>query len=208
MPKLAKFRRRRAKSNPAPKSNPPMATDVFEYIIPGFAAFAGSRFLTRVATVQISKRWPKYAKHAGAIAAAGTFATAWWGAHRVQQLEKYHHPIVVGSGLAAIQSLIQIYLPAIGWMVADPCAELEGGPLISNRQVAGGHAAALPVMSSIPEGFTETDANTWFSYNDAYDAGAYKGAARAPAIPPMMTAEPDEMQVDDLLNNDDMGSFS
>lgn len=203
MPKLAKFRRRHAKTNPAPKRNPPIATDIFEYIVPGFAAFAASRFITRVAAVQIAKRWPRYAKHAGALAAVGTFGATWYGGHHVKQLERYHHPIVVGSGLAALQSLIQIYLPAIGWMVADPCPELAAPP--ATNAVARGIEE-----QPVPAGFAETDANTWFSYNDAYDAGAYKGAtaapppARMPAVPP---SEPDEMQIDDLLDND-MGSFS
>jgi hypothetical protein len=223
MPKLAKFRRRHAKKNPGePKRNGPIGSDIVEYIAPGFAAFAATRFLTRVAAVQISKRWPKYAKHAGAIASVGSFAAAWLGAHKVKYLEKYHHPIVVGSGLAAIQSLIQLYLPMVGWMVSDASPEL--GAAKASSAVAGGIVATsslLPSMSAaqaqaappVPDGFTQTDANTWFSYNDSYDAGGYRGQAKAPPPSPMTSAAPDDQQIDDLLDDgsDDsnsMGSFS
>jgi hypothetical protein len=40
----------------------------------------------------------------------GTFAAAWLGAHRVKALAKYHHPIVIGTGLAAAQSLVLMFL--------------------------------------------------------------------------------------------------
>ena len=95
MSKLARFRSRHGE----PKRNPPLVTDVVEYLVPGLGAFVLDRFVTRVAAAQIAKRWPKLAKHAGAIAAVGTFGAAWWGAHRVKYLEKYHHPIVIGAGL-------------------------------------------------------------------------------------------------------------
>jgi hypothetical protein len=55
MSKLAKFRRRHGE----PRRNPPLSTDVVAQIIPGFAAFAATRFVTRTAATQIAKRWPK-----------------------------------------------------------------------------------------------------------------------------------------------------
>lgn len=209
MPKLAKIRRRHAKRNPGePRRNGPIGADIVEYIVPGFAAFAATRFLTRVATVQIAKRWPSRAKHAGAIASVGSFAAAWFGAHRVKYLEQYHHPIVVGSGLAAIQSLIQLYLPALGWVVSDAGPELAAAKPAAVAMASG--ASLLPSMSGaapeVPDGFEETDANTWFSYNDAYDAGAYKAQPKAPPPQqPMSPTPPDDQQIDDLLDNSDLG---
>jgi hypothetical protein len=212
MPKLAKFRRRHAKKNPGePKRNGPIGADIVEYIVPGFAAFAATRFLTRVAAVQIAKRWPRYAKHAGALGSVGSFAAAWFGAHRVKSLEKYHHPIVVGAGLAAIQSLIQLYVPMLGWMISDASPELATAK--ATAAVAGGATVASLLPSTaespaVPAGFEETDANTWFSYNDAYDAGSYKGRTKAPLpIPPMMSTAPDDQQIDDLLDQTD-GAYS
>ncbi len=210
MPKIAKFRRRHAKKNPGePKRNPPLGTDIVEYIVPGFAAFAVTRFLTRVAAIQIAKRKPSLAKHAGALASVGAFAAAWFGAHRVKYLEKYHHPIVVGSGLAALQSLIQLYLPSLGWMVSDCRPELAAAQAGPHAVAGGTMASLLPSTSAappVPAGFQETDANTWFSYNDAYDAGAYKGREKAPPPAPMTANVPDDVQIDELLSGTDDGA--
>jgi len=207
MPKLAKFRHRHAKKAGEPKRNPPLGTDIVEYILPGFGAFAATRFLTRVATIQIAKRWPKHAKHAGAMASAGAFAAAWFGAHRVKYLEKYHHPIVVGAGLAAIQSLVQLYLPSVGWMVSDCSPELPAAKAAAAKAMA---ASTVPLLSStpvsappIPEGFTQTDANTWYSYNDSFDAGSYRGTTKSPPPAPMVSTAPDDQQIDELLGGDD-----
>jgi len=209
MSKLAKFRRRHPKKTGEPKRNPPLGRDVLEYIVPGFAAFAIDRFVTRVAAVQIAKRWPRYAKHAGAIAAIGTFGAAWFGAHRVKFLEKYHHPIVIGSGLAAIQSLIQLYMPKLGWMISDCSPELAAGKAAPPKQISAAAAAALLPHSTaaaaapVPAGFRETSANEWFSYNDSFDAGGYKGKTAAPDPSPLTSSFPDDQQIDELLSGDD-----
>jgi hypothetical protein len=194
MSKLAKFRKRHGE----PKRNPPLSTDVIAQIIPGFAAFAATRYVTRTATIQIAKRWPKHAKHAGAMASIGAFAAAWLGAHRVKMLEKYHDMIVIGSGIGAIQSLVQLYFPAIGWIVSD-CPQVAPKALLATQKTA----PQLP--APIPQGFAPTTANEWFTYNDAYDAGSYKGKeqAAAPPVPGEYPGEPDT-QISDLLDNSDL----
>lgn len=203
MSKLARFRSRHGE----PKRNPPLMTDVAAYIVPGIAAFALDRFVTRVAAAQIAKRWPKYAKHAGAIAAIGTFAGAYFGAHRVKYLEKYHHPIVIGTGLAALQSLAQIYFPKLNALIGDPCpppAAQQQPPLLAARQAASSATAtgALPT----PAGFRPTTAADWYTYNDSYDAGGYKGKVEVPVSQtnPPPSADPEEVQINDLLDNSDL----
>jgi len=209
MSKLAKFRRRHPKKSGAPKRNPPLATDLVAQIIPGFAAFAATRFVTRVAALQIAKRWPKHAKHAGAMASLGTFAAAWFGGHRVKMLEKYHDMIVVGAGVAAIQSLVQLYLPSVGWMVSDCSPELHAGAhpkqLTAASLLPHSAAAAEAAAAPLPQGFRETSANEWFSYNDSYDAGIHKGQTPAPDPSPLTSAFPDDQQIDELLSGDDDG---
>lgn len=201
MSKLAKFRSSRGE----PKRNPPLSTDVINHILPGFAAFAATRYVTRTAALQIAKRWPKYAKHAGAMASIGTFAAAWLGAHRVKTLEKYHDMIVIGAGIGAIQSLVQLYIPQLGWVVSDCSPQLgaaQSRPLLSAQ--AAPQLAGTPAR--IPQGFKPTTANEWFTYNDAYDAGSYKGKTEAsqPEVPGEAAEEPD-MQISDLLDNSDLG---
>src|SRR5574337_1118939 len=79
-----------------PRSNPPLFTDLVEFVGPGFAAFAVSRFGTRILATQVGQRKPSWGKHAGGVAAVSAFLGAWLLAHRVRMLEKYHTPIVVG----------------------------------------------------------------------------------------------------------------
>lgn len=186
-----------------PKRNPPLTTDVAHYLLPGFAAFAAARVTTRVAAVQIAKRYPRAAKHAGAIAAVAAFAAAWLGAHRVKYLEKYHHPIVVGSGLAALQSLLQIYIPKINALIGDPLP--SSMPM---RSIATPVARQIPTSSqSTPDGFRPTTASDWYTYNDAYDAGGYKGKVEVPVSQtnPPPGSDPQETQISDLLDNSDLG---
>ena len=207
MPKLIKFKRRHAKKNPGTaKSNPPLGTDVVEYIVPGFAAFAGTRFLTRVASTQIAKRWPKYAKHAGAIAGIAAGAAAWFGAHKVKFLEPYHHAIVVGSAIATAQSLIQLYVPMLGWIVSDASRAIAAAPAAA----AASLLAPAPTLPPVPAGFRETSASEWYTYNDAYDAGAYKGNPTTPATGQAQQNADQMMQeqgqeISDLLDNSDLG---
>jgi len=195
--KLARFRARHGE----PKRNPPLATDVVEYMLPGFAAFAASRVATRMVTSQIARRYPSMVKHAGAIAAIGTFAAAWLGAHRVKALAKYHHPIVIGTGLAAAQSLLQLYLPGLSKLIGEPLpTEL---PAPASRPVATQQIAA---EAPVPVGFTPTTASEWYRYNDAYDAGSYKGKVEVPSAQanPPPTPDPEESQISDLLDNSDL----
>jgi hypothetical protein len=191
--KLVKFRKSHAE-RPA-KSNPPLGTDLLEYIGPGFAAFAATRFLTRVVSTQIAKRWPRYAVHAGAVASVGTFGAAWFGAHRVSSLERYHHPIVVGAGIAALQSLIQLYLPALGWIVADASPQIAETTGAQQQQ----QVAQQQATGALPSGWREVDADAWFRYNDAHDS-----ARQAPAAPNAPAAEPGGDAIDDLINGDDL----
>lgn len=212
MSKLAKYRKRK------PKRNPPIGTDVVHFILPGFAAFAATRLGTKIITAQIAKRWPKAAKHAGGIASIGAFAAAYFGAHRVKYLGKFHDSIVVGSGLAALQNLVQLYVPKLGELLGDPTPApaaklLNDQPLISSQPPA----QLADYQPRVPAGFRPTTANEWYTYNDSFDAGVHKGKEESMPSPvpgqAQQTSEPDEMQIDDLLNNSDLvdgdlGSFS
>jgi hypothetical protein len=121
---LAGYRQRRRRRNRAPttavaRSNPGLLADAKDAIVPGFAAYAGTRFLSRVVFMLISRRWPKAGKHAAAASSVVAFLGAWFLAHRIKRLAKYHDGIVVGSGIAALSTVARTYLPKYGWIVAD-----------------------------------------------------------------------------------------
>lgn len=178
------------------KQNPPPLTDLVEFVVPGFAAFAATRLLTRVAATQLARKKPSWGKHVGAVTSLLSLAAAWWGAHRIKMLEKHHTPIVVGSAIATFQSLIQLYLPALGWMVSD------ASPQIAEE------AASLQIdshASSLPPGaeYLDEDPNL-YTYDDSFDNG------RASAVPASAPQSDEEILNDlnlDGANDLNLGSL-
>lgn len=158
--RAAPRRRRRVvspmRSNPRP--NPPLGEDLVEHVVPGFAGYGGTRLLARIIYGVIIKRKPSLAKHAAAGAAVASAAAVWFLAHRWKKIERYHTPIVVGSAIAAIQTLVQTYLGKYGWIVSDYAAQdavvpmpatqtptgLSGSTRIPRMVTVGGRRYALP----------------------------------------------------------------
>jgi len=162
--------RRNPSSSPAPRHNPPLLAEIGEFIIPGFAGFAATRFLTRIAATQVAKYKPNLGKHAGVLTSAGSFLAAWFLAHRVKFLEKYQQPLVVGAGLATIQSVLQFYFPTLGWIVSDATPELSesADAASATSQLVTAPNGQQYRMSDLTD--IEDDPNE-FVYNDSYDAG-------------------------------------
>jgi hypothetical protein len=167
--RLSKRYKRRYRRNPGEgqaRSNPPLFTDVAEFIGPGFLAFAGTRLLTHVAATQIAKRAPKLGKHAGAAASVGAFLAAWFLANRVKLLAKYQMPLIVGSGIAALQSLLQLYVPKLGWAVSDASPQIAA---TARRSALGPNPDELQPIDDDPNDYV---------YNDSYDPGRMDSAQR------------------------------
>jgi hypothetical protein len=170
---------RRYKRNPSgdsPRHNPPLFKDLVEFVGPGFASFALTRFGTRVAATQVAKWKPNLGKHAGAGISVGAFLAAWFLGHKWKWLEKYHTPITVGAAIAALQSVIQLYFPKLGWMVADATPELESAAPM--QQLTAPDAGLQPV---------DLDPNE-FTYDDSYDAGRYSKTGHRPQGQPHQAA--------------------
>ncbi len=165
--------------------------------------------MTRVAATQIAKRAPSWGKHAGAAGAVGTFLAAWFFANRIKMLEKYHTPIVVGSAIAALQSLIQLYIPSLGWMICDATPELAASSAAADQAVVAAQATAhlLP---------TNDDPNE-FVYNDSFDAGRYgrqpmpSQAGTGPGGPAQGAQGPIDMSdlaIEDAVGQANLGVFA
>jgi len=201
----------------SPKHNPPLFTEIAQFVLPGFAGFAATRFVTRVAATQVAQRVPTLGKHAGAIVSVGSFAAAWFLANKWQWLEKWHTPIVVGSAIAALQSLIQLYLPMVGWMVSDASPELDTATAHGNLSTQDQQLAQMRLQP------TDEDPDE-FVYNDAYDAGRHHGphgrasmktGATMPPPPagsgPDGAAPPDDasdLAIDDAIGQANLGVFA
>lgn len=200
---MARSRLHRRYNGSETRPNPPLFTDLMEFVVPGFVGFAGTRFVTYVAATQIAKHKPSLGKHVGVGVSIGTFLAAWFLAHRLKGVAKYHTPIVVGSAIAALQSILQLYFPKIGWMVGDATPEIEAAHAES-QQIAE-HADLQPV---------DIDPNE-FTYNDAYDAGRYqapvakgpKGSKPSAPAPAPRKDDMTDLEIDDAIGQN-LGVFS
>lgn len=173
---------------------------------PAIAAFAATRLLTRIAAVQISKRFPRAAPHAGALASIGTFAAAVIAGHKLPYVRDYQEPVIIGSGVAAAQSLIQIYIPKLGWVVSDASPDIAATQ--KRKAVAAQQQQVqrqIPKQTADPD-YEDLDDAGWTSYNDAHDHGRY-----AAPVPDDRTKEPDtsaddtseaDQDIFDMLDND------
>lgn len=101
----------------------------------GAAGYAGTRVIQRIAWTVTQKRRPTWGKHAQALAGVATFGALLYGASKVQALGDYHEAIVIGSGVAAAQGVVQAYVPKYAWLLQDPRSDAA-------RQVAAGAPAA------------------------------------------------------------------
>jgi len=109
--------------------------EIAETVLPGAGAYVATRFASRAVYTVAERRAPALAKHAAVAAGAGACALVWAYGDRVEKLAEYRDAILVGAGVAAIQSVLQAYLPRYGWIVGD----LPNG---QQRQVA----AARPTI--------------------------------------------------------------
>ena len=131
---IAKRVRRRQATRKAAVSNPSGGEtwkETAEFIAGSFAGYAVTRFASRVARVQLETKYPKAAPHLAVGSTVVTALAAWFLADKIKRFEKYHLPLVVGSSVAALQSIVQTYLPKFGWIVSDyqaPVAALPPTP--------------------------------------------------------------------------------
>jgi hypothetical protein len=200
-----KRRSRRTTADPAPRRNPPLFSDLAEWVGPGFASFALTRFTTRVAATQIAAKKPSWGRHVGAGVSIGAFLAAWFLAHRVKWLAKYHTPITVGAAIAALQSLIQLYIPKLGWMVSDASPELAAADVSASQ-------LAAPQLIPVNEDPNE------YTYNDTFDAGRFSKTGmpvkgNSGQTPPIIAQHPEDdlsdLQIDEAIGqSQNLGVFS
>ncbi len=198
-------RRNRSSGEPAYRRNPGELMEIVGTVLPGFGGFAATQLLTRMATVQTARRKPSWAKHVGALVSVGSVALSWWGAPKVKQLEKHSTAITIGAAIAAMKSIIQLYIPKLGWMLGDPTPEAADMaiPATQQQQIAATVSKLTPI----------DDDPAFYTFDDKYDAGLYANQTGAPSPAPSSAAtkaaKEDQILAD--LNLDDssnLGIFS
>lgn len=119
--RAAKAKGKPAKGAGATRRNPALLTkDLPMVVLPAFGAYAATRVLTRLVYTLVQGRFPRLGKHAGAVSGVAAFGATWWGAHRIKALAPYHDALVVGSAIAALQTVGQTYIPKkYSWLLCD-----------------------------------------------------------------------------------------
>jgi hypothetical protein len=153
---LAAYKKKRTQRNTQvikAKENPPPMQDLVEFIVPGFAGYAGTRLASRIVHGMVIKRFPKLAKHASVLSTFGAAGAAWLAVHRIKRIEQYHTPVVVGASIAAIQTAVQAYLPKYGWMVSDHDLQAQ-----SQTQAPKSYSASTQQLPASPSVTTKSGA--------------------------------------------------
>lgn len=183
----SRVRRRRKKSHAAPKRNPAgsAAVENLKQIGAGFAGFAVTRAISRIASTAVGRKWPRAAKLAGVAAGAVAVVAAELGAPRFDQTARYAESITMGAGVAAAATLVQTLLPRYGWLLAHPSEDTQSVP-------------AQPAMAL--EQVTAQGSDVPWYYNDGMDAGRYAAPSATPPEPGAPATVTDESNsVDELL---------
>jgi uncharacterized membrane protein len=143
-----------------------------------FGGFAAGRLMTRIVSVQVAKRKPTWAKHAGVAANFVAFAAALFGAKRWSKTRPYETPLVLGTGLSLVQTILQTYFPKLGWMVSETTpeqiAEAAGQQQLPAAQTTG----------YLPDDDGVVGEDDWSDFNDAYDQGRFARSAQPGNQPP------------------------
>ncbi len=173
------------------KRNPSTLTDVGYLIVPAAAGFAATRVASRIASSIASKRRPSWTKHVNVLTGIASFFGLWFLGHRWRKIAPYHTPIVVGSGIAAMQSAIQTYVPKYGWLLGHPSEEmtLPAGPTATSDY--------LPTGDEMDDEFIFEDGDAEPVKNGRNGGGAANGNGVRPGVTDTVEDMLDNLEIDD-----------
>lgn len=135
--KVASRNRKPLRSNAAISYNPALGGDTVmeRYVEPigaGMAGYAATRIAGRIGYGLGASKGPNWGRHTAPVvqillAAASTYAIS-----RIEAVEKYTLPWMIGSGVAVVQGLLQTYAPLYGFLLDDYHLG-EQAPVASNK---------------------------------------------------------------------------
>lgn len=156
--KLARYKsKRKAKVNPQKKE----AIEAAANVGAGFAGYATTRMISRLAYSQAVRRSPGSAPHVHVAASLAGAAGVYFGSKYWGKVDEYHEAASIGAGIALIQAAFQTYMPKLGWIVGDVSPEQYGAgkkksvlPDADMTTIMPAERAALPAASGgLGEGF-------------------------------------------------------
>jgi hypothetical protein len=116
-----------ARRNPALAIAKDLGGEVLEVAVPGLVGYAGTRIAGRISRAVLAPRIAMLAKHAGPLGNLLAVLAAYF-ATKQASLRKYRTPVLVGSGIALFQTLLQTYFPGIA-KILDDAAPVGASPM-------------------------------------------------------------------------------
>ena len=117
------------------------ASDLWEVLkedmAPAVGGFVGTRLISRIARVQVSKRLPALGKHAGPLAGALSLLLIWALTSKLKSLHRYKAPAMIGATLALLATIVRTYMPNLAWLF-DESATVAALPATSGAPKATG----------------------------------------------------------------------
>lgn len=154
--KLAKYRnKRRRKANPEKKEAIEMAANVGA----GFAGYAATRLLSRMAYSQAVKRYPGASAYVHVAASAVGAAGVYFGSKHWSKVDEYHEAASIGAGIALLQTAIQTLVPKFGWVVSDVSADQYGAGKKEKSILPDADLTQILPPDEIPDALPEASAD-------------------------------------------------
>ncbi len=155
---------KRRRKNPSLTSNvsdfvssSEVGQDIIHSIGPGVGSYAAIRLAGRLARATVGQKFPAYSKHIGAGGSLMAFLASYYAIKKVRALKRYEMPILVGGGVALIQTLIQLYLPGLAWLLEGPAIPMALAPAPIKAVGALGHFVARKRERFVSPGEIESE---------------------------------------------------
>jgi hypothetical protein len=111
--------------------------DLGVQVLPGIGSYAATRFSGKLLRAALGKKFPTLEQHLGPAGNILAAVILWFAVHKSRKLARYHTPIIVGSAVAVLESIIQCYLPRLAVLIDAAPAQPQ---LAKAAPQATGHA--------------------------------------------------------------------
>lgn len=117
-------RKRRARKNPGGSKTKSWLADLgldeaYTLVLPGLAGYTGARVAGRIGYQIARRKSVGLAKHVGPWTSVAVALATFWATGKFTQLKPYREGAVIGASIAAVQGLLQTYVPQWSWILND-----------------------------------------------------------------------------------------
>jgi hypothetical protein len=150
---------------------------------PAAGSYALNRLVTRIVTnILLAKIKSNLVKHTPPITSAATGVGLYFLTSKVKRLQRYHEPVIIGSVIALLQSVIQTWVPQLWWLVGlgPPLKQLSYLPAEATKPAPAGPNDEYAELEA--EATAQAQASSGGGYStDAGQAASSRSAPSGPA---------------------------